>query len=542
MMPTAYASTGPTPEEVRKAVLQALEGQGEVKALSTYERLLKDRNEPMVSLVARHHGSPDLAKRLMDLASLSIIPVSHDLSEISIVILEEYCSFWDNASQRPIKTIREWLRLQGREEQQDQSAHGDLYKVATSKGKISMMLRTSAPHHVLRRSGQQGVFATSSPTDKNLRAGYSVVWAPGQATLAQMQEHLGPECQGIALMDKRMGWRVTATSEQAFRQKVGAAPRSNASMYFEIDGISCATSRVALSKSLASWGWRDVVAIRPSSQPSVGMRSWIVGAPTPPPATSLIMDSCVVDIRDAPKRGPRKTQGPRTAHAPPVARSHGASTRKPVSNGTGWKTHTKQIPATAQWAQRPSKDPTDAILARLEQIEHKLQLRVADLEVTVEAHKAETDDRMRQQKEAHEDKEKWHEAARADQQVRMEKMEGMLAQIMTHVKNSAATHQPAQHRTSDAGTKEPLQKKQKSSATEGRKKKQPVSENSGVRRGRPRRVSSEDNATEHSEAEVERVRRGRPRRDSAQGSATPRMSSKTKLPGASRRTRTRSDN
>ena len=117
--------------------------------------------------------------------------------------------------------------------------------------------------------------------------------------------------------------------------------------------------------------------------------------------------------------------------------------------------HTKQIPATAQLAQRPSDGPTDAILARLEQIEQKLQLRVADLEATVEAHKAETDDRMRQQREAHEDKEKWHEAARADQQVRLGKMEGMLAQIMTHVKSSAATDQPAQHRTSVASTKEP---------------------------------------------------------------------------------------
>ena len=61
MTSPAFASTGPTPEEVRKAVLKTLEGHGEAKALATYEQLLKDRNEPMVSLVARHHGSPDLA-------------------------------------------------------------------------------------------------------------------------------------------------------------------------------------------------------------------------------------------------------------------------------------------------------------------------------------------------------------------------------------------------------------------------------------------------------------------------------------------------
>ena len=328
-----------------------------------------------------------------------------------------------------------------------------------------MLLRTSAPGHVLRRSGQQGVFTTSSPSDTHIREGYSVVWAPENATLAQMQEQLEAGCQGIALKGTRMGWRIATSSEQAFRQRVGVAERKSAGMFFEITYVPSATSSIALATSLAQWGWHDVVAIRPSSLPEGGKRSWIIGAPNPPPATTLILGSSLVEIRGAPKRRHKAPLHTRTAQSPPAATSQEMAARKPLSGSTNWKMHTAQIPAPpTQLATRTPSGPIDALLARLGQFEKKMQMREEKMEAALAAHKKDADVRMQQQQSAQEDKEKWHTATSTDQQARLEKMEGMLAKIMSHMERTTVATQPTQRRASTASAAEPSQKNRRKAA------------------------------------------------------------------------------
>ena len=81
------------------------------------------------------------------------------------------------------------------------------------------------------------------------------------------------------------------------------------------------------------------------------------------------------------------------------------------------------------------------------------------MESAVAAHKKDTDVRMQQQQSAQEDKEKWHTATSTDQQARLEKMEGMLAKIMSHMERTTVASQPTQRRASTASAAEPSQKK-----------------------------------------------------------------------------------
>ena len=148
------------------------------------------------------------------------------------------------------------------------------------------------------------------------------------------------------------------------------------------------------------------------------------------------------------------------------------------------------------------------------------------MEAALAAHKKDTDVRMQQQQSAQEDKEKWHTATSTDQQARLEKMEGMLAKIMSHMERTTVATQPTQRRASTASAAEPSQKKQKKSSTTERKgkKKEP--------------------SNDSSEAEMECDKRGRPRRAPIVDSDAQSIAgnSNAKRIGASRRTRTRSAN
>ena len=168
-----------------------------------------------------------------------------------------------------------------------------------------------------------------------------------------------------------MGWRVTTASEQAFRQKVGVAQRKSAGVYFEITNVPIATSGIALATSLARWGWHDAVAIRPSSLPEGGRRSWIIGAPSPPPATTLILGSSLLEIRGAPKRRRGAPQYTRTARSPATATNQEATARRPVADSTNWKMHTAQVPAPTQLETRTQGGSIGALLVRLDHVEEK---------------------------------------------------------------------------------------------------------------------------------------------------------------------------
>ena len=105
-------------------------------------------------------------------------------------------------------------------------------------------------------------------------------------------------------------------------------------------------------------------------------------------------------------------------------------------------------------------EPTNKLLARIDQMEQKMSQRMEKMENALTSHKVETDARMREQQDALGDKDRWHTAAHADQQYRLDKMEGMLTQILNHVHGASTPAPPAHRSPSPTSPVEPAQKNQ----------------------------------------------------------------------------------